>query len=146
MDQSSTEATVAAIPLNYANSEVDRQFRYWRVRLMYSMVIGYAIFYIVRTNIGSAIPVMEKALHTNKASLGLIVTCGQIVYGISKFVNGFIGDRVNARYFMAIGLLCSAVMNFCFGLTSGLVTMGIFWLANGWFQGMGFPPDRKSVV
>src|SRR5438874_857880 len=132
MDPSINQLSAAPIPLTYATNEVSREFKYWRIRLMYSMIIGYAIFYVVRTNIGSAIPVMEKTLHTNKASLGLIVTLGQVVYGISKFINGFIGDRVSSRYFMAIGLLCSAVMNLCFGLSSGLVTMGIFWLANGW--------------
>jgi OPA family glycerol-3-phosphate transporter-like MFS transporter/OPA family sugar phosphate sensor protein UhpC-like MFS transporter len=57
-----------------------------------------------------------------------------------------IGDRVNARWFMALGLVCSAVLNVCFGLSTAVVFLGTFWMANGWFQGIGFPPCARLMT
>jgi OPA family glycerol-3-phosphate transporter-like MFS transporter/OPA family sugar phosphate sensor protein UhpC-like MFS transporter len=69
-----------------------------------------------------------------------------VIYGVSKFVNGFIGDRVNARTFMALGLLLSAGVNIAFGFSSSVVVMGVLWMLNGWFQGMGFPPNARLMT
>src|SRR5207248_1460492 len=55
-------------------------------------------------------------------------------------------DRCNARAFMVIGLAASAVMNVCFGFSSAVVTLGVIWMINGWFQGMGFPPCARLLT
>jgi glycerol-3-phosphate transporter len=67
-------------------------------------------------------------------------------YGVSKLVNGVIGDRANPRYFMAIGLLFSALANVFFGMSSSLILLGLFWGLNGWFQGMGWPPCARLLT
>jgi phosphoglycerate transporter family protein len=126
--------------------EVKKEYTYWRTRIMYTSMIGYALFYFVRKNISIAMPVMELELGISKADLGLFLTLSGVLYGVSKFVNGFIGDQVNPRFFMALGLLLSAMMNFLFGLSSAVITFGMFWLLNGWFQGMGFPPCANSLT
>ena len=135
----------AKAPITDEN-EIDHQYRYWRLRVLYSSLIGYALFYFVRKNLSVAMPVMEHDLGLTKASLGLFLTLHGVLYGVSKFANGFWGDRANARYFMALGLLLSAVMNIFFGLSSASVALGIFWLLNGWFQGMGFPPCARLLT
>src|ERR1035438_5229879 len=33
-----------------------------------------------------------------------------------------------------------------FGLFSAVVALGIFWMINGWFQGMGFPPCARAFT
>jgi OPA family glycerol-3-phosphate transporter-like MFS transporter/OPA family sugar phosphate sensor protein UhpC-like MFS transporter len=128
------------------NESITSTYRYWRLRILYSTIIGYAIFYFVRTNIGVALPAIQNELHISKSRLGAVLTAFGLVYGLSKFINGFVGDRVNPRYFMSLGLICSAAMNVGFGLSSAVVTFAIFWLLNGWFQGMGFPPCAKSIA
>src|SRR5687768_16448919 len=135
-----------AIPSEPAETgDVNRRYRYWRQRILLSSLIGYAIYYFVRTNISVALPAMGKDLGYSKSDLGAILTVGGVVYGVSKFVNGFLGDRANPRYFMAIGLFLSAVMNVLFGLSSGLTALGTFWLVNNWAQGMGFPPCARNM-
>jgi OPA family glycerol-3-phosphate transporter-like MFS transporter/OPA family sugar phosphate sensor protein UhpC-like MFS transporter len=67
------------------------------------------------------------------------------VYGVSKFANGFLGDRSNPRYFMAAGLLLCAMMNVLFGMSSALWLLATFWLLNNWAQGMGFPPCARNM-
>jgi OPA family glycerol-3-phosphate transporter-like MFS transporter/OPA family sugar phosphate sensor protein UhpC-like MFS transporter len=47
---------------------------------------------------------------------------------------------------MVVGLATSAVMNIFFGFSSAVLTLGIFWMLNGWFQGMGFPPCARLLT
>ena len=100
----------------------------------------------MRKNLAVAMPVMEHQLGITKTSLGIFLTLHSLLYGVSKFANGFLGDRVNARYFMAIGLLCSAIVNIFFGLSASVVALGTFWMINGWFQGIGFPPCARLLT
>lgn len=125
---------------------LNKEFRYWRTRIMYTTMVGYILFYFVRKNISIAMPAIEADLGVTKAQLGLFLTMHGVLYGVSKFVNGFWGDRTNPRYFMALGLSLSAAMSLFFGLSSGVMAFGIFWLLNGWFQGMGFPPCANSLT
>lgn len=127
-------------------AELNATYRYWRTRVMYTTMIGYILFYFVRKNISIAMPAMEADLGITKAELGLFLTLHGVIYGISKFANGLWGDQSNPRYFMALGLFLSALMSLFFGLSSGVLSFGIFWLLNGWFQGMGFPPCANSLT
>ena len=126
--------------------ELNKKYKYWRSRIMYTTIIGYSLFYFVRKNLSIAMPAIEAELGISKAELGLFLTLHGLIYGVSKFLNGFLGDQTNPRYFMAIGLIMSAVMSFFFGLSSGVLTFGLIWMANGWFQGMGFPPCANSIT
>ena len=122
------------------------RYSYWRFRILTTTIIGYALFYFVRANDAVPVTAMIKDLGYTKAQLGLISSFGGVTYGVSKFINGFIGDHANPRYFMAIGLLACAVMNVCFGASSTMPFFVGFWTANMWAQGMGFPPCAKSMA
>jgi sugar phosphate permease len=126
--------------------EIRRGYRHWQPRVLTASTVGYAIYYFVRVNLSVAMPAMEKDLHITKTSLGLFLTLHGVVYGISKFLNGFLGDRANARTFMATGLFLSALANIAFGSASLVVPLGIFWLINGYVQGMGFPPCARLLT
>ncbi|MCC6127253.1 MAG: MFS transporter [Pirellulales bacterium] len=125
---------------------IDQSYRYWRMRILYTTIIGYALFYFVRKNLSLTIPAMQAELGISKDQIGLFLTLHGLLYGVSKLANGFLGDRMNPRYLMPLGLIFSAAMNVCFGLSSGILTLSLFWTANGWFQGMGFPPCARSLA
>lgn len=127
-------------------AEIKARYRYWERRVIIATIIGYATFYFVRKNLSVAMPVMEQSLGISKTDLGLFLTLHGVLYGVSKFVNGFLGDRSNVRTFMVVGLLMSAVMNILFGFSSSVVALGVFWMINGWFQGMGFPPCARAFT
>lgn len=127
-------------------NEIKTKYRKWRIQTMYSMMIGYAIFYFCRKNFSMAMPSFLSDLGYSKTDLGLILTLFSIVYGFSKFISGILADRANPRYFMAIGLVLSAVMNIFFGMSSSLFVFGIFWVLNAWFQGMGWPPCARLLT
>lgn len=103
----------------------------------------------------------EAELGISKVQLGIFLTLNGIIYGISRFVNGFLADRFSRRKLMSLGLVLSAVTNLviCFSPsmnsfmnvldTEGKATMtlvyiiGTLWVLNGYFQGMGV--HRASV-
>jgi len=128
-----------------AAADVPRGYGYWRWRQLYATFIGYAVFYFVRKNLSCAMPLIERDLHISKAQLGGYLSAHGILYGVSKFVNGMAADRCNARSFMVVGLITSALVNIFFGFSSGVWTLGLFWVLNGWFQGMGFPPCARIL-
>ena len=127
-------------------AEIAAKYRYWQKRVLFFSIVGYATFYFVRKNLGIAMPFMEKGLGITKENLGLFLTLHGVIYGVSKFANGFLADRANAAVFMATALLASAFLNIWFGLSSTVVAFGLVWMLNGWFQGMGFPPCARLIA
>jgi sugar phosphate permease len=126
--------------------QIRRDYAYFQPRILLWTTLGYGTFYFVRKNLSIAMPVMEQSLGISKSDLGVFLTLHGVLYGISKFANGVVGDRADGRKFMAIGLAASAIVNVFFGLSSALVALGIFWMINGWFQGMGYPPCARLLA
>lgn len=122
------------------------KFRYWQRRTLVATMFGYAAFYFVRKNLSIAMPAMQSDLGISKADLGLFLTLHGVLYGISKFFNGPLADRSNARYFMVAGLMLSVIANVVFGFSSTVLILGIAWMVNGWVQGMGFPPCCRLMT
>lgn len=122
-------------------------YRYWRIRIMYATIIGYAAYYLVRQNFSLAMPGIMEEFGYSKTELGFIVSIAAVVYGAGKFLNGYFSDRSNARYFMTIGLVGSAFMNlFMGGLGAGFTVFAVFWILNSWFQSMGWPPSARMIT
>ncbi len=125
---------------------IDSQYKYWRVRILYSMWLGYAIFYFTRNCLQYALPIMQKDLHLAYTQIGLIFTIFSIVYGVSKFFSGAMADRSSPRYFMAFGLIITGVLDIIFGLSSSLFLFVSAWLINAFFQGWGWPPCARLLT
>jgi phosphoglycerate transporter family protein len=127
-------------------AEVDRLYRYWRLRVMYAMTTGYALYYFVRKNISMAAKPITDEFHFTNTQWGLVLSVATIVYALSKFLSGVIGDRANPRHLMAGGLLLSALVNIAFGLAAGLGTFIFLWALNNLFQGAGSPPCFRLLT
>src|ERR1039457_7466395 len=101
---------VPMIPVTLTDpAQIAARHRYWQRRIMVATIIGYATYYFVRKNLSIAMPVMEKSLGFTKVNLGWFLTLHGVLYGVSKFVNGFFGDRCHVRTFMVTGLVLSAI-------------------------------------
>lgn len=125
---------------------VDKLYKHWRIRTLYSLMIGYALFYFTRKSFTFAAPGLIADLGFTKGQLGFLGSVLSISYAFSKFASGIISDRSNPRYFMAFGLMMTGVINICFGLSSSLMMFAVFWGLNGWFQGFGWPPCAKFLT
>lgn len=129
-----------SIPEIQDQEEVKQQYKYWRIRILYSMFIGYALYYFTRRSFTFAMPGLMEDLGFDKSQLGLLASILSITYGISKFASGILSDSSNPRYFMAFGLMMTGLLNILFGMSSSLVLFALLWGLNGWFQGFGWPP------
>ena len=145
-------------------SEQSKRFKYWQMRTIIATMIGYALFYFVRKNFSLAMPGLEADLGISKTSLGVFLTLNGLIYGFSRFANGILADRMNARWYMAVGLALCALANFAFGFgedisywitgqhdgsqfTNTLILfMGVMWVVNGLLQGTGFPPCARLLT
>ena len=123
-----------------------KRFKYWEFRTMAMCIFGYALFYFVRKNLSIAMPYLNEEMGISKSDLGLFLTLHGLIYGLSKFFNGIWGDRSNARYFLVTGLVFCGICNLLFGFSSSVLVLGIFWVLNGWFQGMGVPPCTRLMT
>ncbi len=126
--------------------ETAQRYRYWRIHIMVSMYMGYAVFYLTRKNFSYAMPAIITDLGWDKADIGLMGTLFYLMYGISKFISGIVSDRSNPRYFMGLGLIATGIINILFGLSSSIVALSILWVLNAWFQGWGWPACSKLLT
>ena len=135
-----------------------RSFRFWQWETLIVTMIGYALYYLIRKNLSIAMPLLGE-IGVSKVQLGTFLTCGGIVYGAGRFLNGIVADRNSARKVMALGLAICALVNVVFGFSDSISgamgtsrptvalvwTMGVLWILNSYFQGMGVGPCIKTL-
>ena len=57
----------------------NKVFKYWRFRTMYSIMVGYAAFYLVRQNFSIAIPAICADLNITKSDIGIVISIAAIL-------------------------------------------------------------------
>ncbi len=148
----------------YASLGKDRKrFLSWQWKTIIVTMIGYALFYFVRKNMSVAMPGITAEYGITNKSFGWIIFAGSLVYGFSRFINGYTVDKYKGRLVMSLGLLLCAVSNFFFGAGANLSTMitgtyngpdfinmfilimGVTIILNQFFQGMGYPPCARIL-
>jgi OPA family glycerol-3-phosphate transporter-like MFS transporter/OPA family sugar phosphate sensor protein UhpC-like MFS transporter len=140
-----------------------KRFLSWQMKTILVTMIGYAIFYFVRKNFSIAMPGLTAEYGITNKSFGWIIFAGSLVYGFSRFINGYVVDRIKGRIVMALGLLLCALSNFAFGFGANLSSwitgnentpdmvnclilfMGVTIIINQYFQGMGYPPCARIL-
>jgi len=127
------------------DDEVKRVYPRFRWQILESTFLGYAMYYLVRNNVGIVAKDMKDTLGYDDAMLGDILAATAISYGIGKFLMGALSDRSNPRVFMGVGLLLTALCNFAFGASTSYSMHLSLWIVNGLFQGMGWPPCGRSM-
>jgi MFS transporter, OPA family, sugar phosphate sensor protein UhpC len=139
-------ATGPDAPLVSDQSEIDRLYRRHRLRIMFAITIGYGIAYTCRLALSVVKkPLLDEGIFT-VAELGLIGSALFYAYAFGKLVNGFLADHANLKYFFALGVFMSAVLNLAMGATTLLWLAVAFWALNGWFQGFGAPAGVVAMA
>ena len=142
----------------------DKKFGRMQWRTIIALAIGYSLFYFMRKNFSFAMPGLQQDCGISKSMLGNFLFWGGIVYGLSKFVNGVIGDKMKPKRMFCFGLLVCALVNVAFGFAPQLAAcicgsgdamppvttlawvFGILLVVNQFFQGTGFPPCAKLIA
>src|SRR5438552_11973938 len=64
-----------SIPVTLSDpAAIAKKYKLWQVRVLFFSILGYATFYLVRKNLGIAMPFMGKELGITKEGLGLFLT------------------------------------------------------------------------
>ena len=144
--------------------KAEKTLKWWQWETLLVTMGGYALYYVIRKNLSIAMPLLGE-IGVSKVQLGAFLTAGGIVYGVGRFLNGIVADRNSARKVMAAGLFICSAVNMLFGFSDYLVlgaparavpegvaasaalvwTMGVVWIVNQYFQGMGVGPCIKTL-
>ena len=129
------------------DQSVKQQLAGWQKKMFWMMWVTYASFYLLRVNISIAMPEIMKEFSLSKSDMGLVLSSLFLMYAVGQFINGQLGDKLNSRLIITIGLLTSAGMNILFGFTGGVIgLMVVIWGINGYFQAMGWGPTVKAMA
>lgn len=138
-------------------------FKAWQWHTIVVSMIVYSIFYFVRKNFSIAMPGLTAEYGISNTSFGIVIAIGSLIYGLSRFINGFIVEKISTKVFMALGLLLCAAANFCFGfgvdlsyaitgvhdgpqfVNTLILVMGATIVLNQYFQGCGYPPCARML-
>ncbi|MCQ2156492.1 MAG: MFS transporter [Bacteroidales bacterium] len=136
-----------------APEKVDKEYKSMRIKVFLGAFLGYAGYYLVRKNLSLAAPDMIQDGILDAGKVGLAMSGVSIAYAFSKFIMGSVSDRSDARKFLCLGLVLSALMMIGvgvmpFGSNIALNTTIIFvlMLVVGWLSGMGWPPCGRIMA
>lgn len=90
-------------------NQIDDTYKRLRLQVFLGIFIGYAGYYLLRKNFSLAMPALQEQGFT-KAELGFALSAVSIAYGFSKFFMGTVSDRSNARIFLVLGLVLTAIV------------------------------------
>ena len=152
----------------FEDRATEARFARTQWRMLVATMVGYTLFYFLRKNFSFAMPGLQQDCGISKPMLGNFLFWGGIVYGLSKFLNGIVGDRVNPKKMLCLGLLACTLVNVAFGFAPQIAallagdaqvlaqseggvqamawTFGILLVVNQFFQGTGFPPCAKLIA
>ena len=136
------------------------RLRRWQTLTAATLFAGYAGYYVCRSNLSVAGPLLTDPDHPliTKARLGDIASAGVLAYAAGKLVNGALADLLGGRLLFLFGLFgsvgCVLVLPQLPPASAGFL---LCWAANRFVQSMGwggvvqlaarwFPADRLGTV
>ncbi len=134
--------------------QIDRQYQRMRLKVFLGAFFGYAAYYLVRKNLSLAAPGMIADGLLDKTNVGIAGSAISIAYAFSKFIMGSFSDRSDARKFLVVGLILSALLMITTGLIPysttnpawNVTVIFVLMLAVGWLSGMGWPPCGRIMT
>ena len=117
----------------------------WKLKIILSIIISYATYYITRLNFSFAMPSLIHDLGFTKTELGFVLSSFSIIYGLGKFFSGIVSDITSAKKTILAGLLGTAIVNLIIPHITAIYPLALAWGVNGCFQSMGWPPCVKLI-
>src|SRR5262249_13346921 len=93
------------------------RLRRWRTATAGTLLLGYAGYYVCRSNLSVAAPLLlaDPSTGLDKATLGAIVSAGVLAYAIGKVANGVVADFLGGRAAFLGGMVLSIGATLWFG-------------------------------
>jgi sugar phosphate permease len=120
-------------------------FAFWQVCTVTLIAVGYAGYYLCRSDLAVAMPLLiaELAKHglspdTAKVELGSVASLGVLAYAIGKFPSGWLADFLGGRRNFLSGMAGSILFTVLFGLSGGIPIFTLAWMGNRVIQSLGW--------
>jgi OPA family glycerol-3-phosphate transporter-like MFS transporter len=121
------------------------ELRRWQRATLATLVVGYAGYYLCRSNFSVALPLIADELGARgldaasaRGALGDVASLGVLAYALGKFASGVVTERTGGcRAFLA-GAGLSALCTLGFAASGTLPLFTIAWIANRSVQSMGW--------
>jgi OPA family glycerol-3-phosphate transporter-like MFS transporter len=126
----------------------DARLSLWRRLTLGTLLVGYAGYYLCRSNLSVAAPLLDAdaGAGISKKSLGDVMSVGVVLYAVGKLVNGFLADWTDGRRVFLLGMVASVACTAVLGLASGLAVFAVAVALNRFVQSMGWPALVKIAA
>lgn len=108
--------------------------------------VSYFAVYIARNILGSVTPQLVNSGTFTEAFIGDISSAYFVAYAVGQLLNGIIGDKINARNMISLGLLFAGITNFIFPYVKGELSVTVVYALTGFFLSMIYAPMTKVVA
>jgi sugar phosphate permease len=125
--------------------------------VLFTLIVGYAAFYLCRANVEAAFPILKQDFGFSKTQLGLLSSVPIAAYAVGKILMGTLGDVIGGKRLIVLATVGSVAATFAFGASGALGAFIVCASANRFFQSGGwsgavhviarrFEPARHGLV
>ena len=108
--------------------------------------ISYLAVYIARNVLGAVTPQMINSGRYTEEFIGTLSSVYFYFYAVGQLINGLIGQKINARNMMSLGLLFAGIFNFIFPYIKDDISITLVYGLVGFFLSMIYAPMTKVVA
>ena len=101
---------------------------------------AYMASYLTRLNFGAIIVELADSTGFSRSALSIALTAAFFTYGAGQLLSGWIGDRMQPKTVVLIGLLVTSVINLVIPFCTGITLIVVLWGMNGLAQAFMWPP------
>ena len=117
----------------------------WQVLTVALLIVGYAGYYLCRSNFSVTLPLIIDELTAKgmspadaKVQLGTIASIGVFAYAVGKFLSGGLADWLGGRRTFLTGTAGAICFTGLFAMSGGIPLFPFAWLMNRLLQSMGW--------
>lgn len=108
------------------------------VTLSVTCVSAYIACYILRNILSVVSPEMIASGYTTEY-IGIISSVYYVIYACGQLINGYVGERIRAKYMVSVGLMvasvCSVLFAFCKAGVIGVLLFGVIGFSLSMLRG-----------
>ncbi len=123
------------------SGEARRRWTAWSVSWL-----AYATYYLGRKGLSVSKTTLNETEGVSMNALAAIDTFYLSAYAVGQFLSGELGDRLGSRRLVGFGMLAVAACIAAFGLSTGVVALGLFFCLNGVAQSTGWPGTTRAMA
>jgi len=128
------------------STQAATRLKRWQWLTVGLMVVGYAGYYLCRSNLSATMPLITEDLVSRgmdpgevKDRLGWAVSLGTIGYALGKFAAGSLTDLLGGRRNYLIGMAGAVACTVLIPLGGSLPVFTLIWFTNRLVQSLGWP-------